>query len=46
MTACAKNALKTAMKILMGAVTHAVKMLMNANLLVSAHLDGITKIKG
>lgn len=44
MTVCAKNALKTAMKTLMGAATHAAKTLMNANLLVSVHLDGITII--
>lgn len=45
MTVCAKHALKTAMKTLMGAATHAAKTLMNANLLVSVHLDGITIIR-
>ncbi len=45
MTVCAKNALKTAMKTLMGAATHAAKTMKNANLSVSVHLDGITIIK-
>ena len=45
MTVCAKNALKTAMKTLMGAATQAAKTMKNANLSVSVHLDGITIIK-